>query len=158
MAKAVIFMGTLHHGVETASWATFAARALRALQISTVNAVSFYLPPSLSDVPGTTAVTETRIVARDNVLFPTLALHCTPVVTLALPSATNALLRWDSRPLSPRSEDRRLTVAVDFRASSPIELCRAMHSTRNQPLVSLVSACLIVLFYFLQLVSTCSPD
>ena len=36
MAKAVIFMGTPHCGVETVSWATFAARALKALQMGTV--------------------------------------------------------------------------------------------------------------------------
>ena len=48
-----------------------------------------FLPPPLSpsDAPGTTAVTETRVVARDNVLILTLALHRTPVDTLALPSS-----------------------------------------------------------------------
>ena len=35
MAKAAIFMGTPHRGAGTASWAGFAARALRALQMST---------------------------------------------------------------------------------------------------------------------------
>ena len=40
MAKAVIFMGTPRRGVETASWATFAARALRALQMGTATNTS----------------------------------------------------------------------------------------------------------------------
>ena len=35
MAKAAIFMGTPHRGVETASWATFVARAFKALQTGT---------------------------------------------------------------------------------------------------------------------------
>ena len=33
MAKAAIFMGTPHRGAEAASWAKFAARALKALQM-----------------------------------------------------------------------------------------------------------------------------
>ena len=35
MAKAVIFMGTPHHGADAAAWANFAAQALRALQMGT---------------------------------------------------------------------------------------------------------------------------
>ena len=35
MAKGVIFMGTPHRGANTASWANFAAQALKALQLST---------------------------------------------------------------------------------------------------------------------------
>ena len=35
MAKAAIFMGTPHRGAEITSWANFAARVFKALQIST---------------------------------------------------------------------------------------------------------------------------
>jgi hypothetical protein len=35
MAKAVIFMGTPHRGADAASWANFAAQALKALQMGT---------------------------------------------------------------------------------------------------------------------------
>ena len=66
------------------------------------------MPPlSPSDAPGTTPVTETLVVACDNVLIPTLSLPHIPVETLALPSSresTIALLRWDSLALSPRSD------------------------------------------------------
>ena len=35
MAKGAVFMGTPHRGAGTASWASFAARALKALQMGT---------------------------------------------------------------------------------------------------------------------------
>ena len=47
MVKAVIFMGTPHHGADVATWGNFAARALRALQMGTATNTSF-----LSDVEG----------------------------------------------------------------------------------------------------------
>ena len=35
MVKAIVFMGTPHRGADAASWANFAARAFRTLQMST---------------------------------------------------------------------------------------------------------------------------
>ena len=50
MVKAVIFMGTPHHGADVATWANFAARAFRALQMSTATNTSL-----LSDLRGNSA-------------------------------------------------------------------------------------------------------
>ena len=47
MVKAVIFMGTPHHGADVATWGKFAARALKALQMGTATNTSF-----LSDLEG----------------------------------------------------------------------------------------------------------
>ena len=47
MVKAVIFMGTPHHGADVATWGNFAARAFRALQMGTATNTSF-----LSDLKG----------------------------------------------------------------------------------------------------------
>ena len=64
-------------------------------------------PTTLSNVLGTTAVTETRVVAHNNVLIPTLVLHRTPVDTLVLPPlfynpSVCALPHRGSLSLSPR--------------------------------------------------------
>ena len=40
MAKAAIFLGTPHRGAETAFWANFATRALKALQLGTATNTS----------------------------------------------------------------------------------------------------------------------
>ena len=40
MSKAVIFFGTPHRGADAASWANFAAQALRALQMGTATNTS----------------------------------------------------------------------------------------------------------------------
>ena len=66
-----------------------------------------FLPLSFSDAPGKTAVTETRVIARDNVLIPTLTLPHTPVKRHAHScslDSTTAFLRWDSLALFPRSD------------------------------------------------------
>ena len=47
MAKAIIFMGTPHRGANVASWANFAAQALKALQMGTTTNTSL-----LSDLKG----------------------------------------------------------------------------------------------------------
>ena len=47
MVKAVIFMGTPHHGADVVAWANFTAWALKTLQMSTATNTNF-----LSDFKG----------------------------------------------------------------------------------------------------------